>query len=158
MTATAAPTPLPASAQIATPLSGTGTFPATVMVNGVDVLSVLLKNGFTYTGGEELGGCTASCAVYDDTSLGLSVTVYADASDVLFTASLNSGAEMSAQVKALFSVIEKIYGQDMNLWIANANAAVLGGKAQDGKIGSFNIHMELDNDGTLILIQIIPAS
>ena len=128
------------------------------MVNGVDIASILLKNGFVYTGGEETGGCTASCAAYDDTSLGLSATVYADASDVIFTASLNSGAEMSAQVKALFGVIEKIYGHDMDLWIDNANAAVLGGKAQDGQVGNFDIHMELDNDGTLILIQITPAS
>ena len=157
MTEAATSAPLSAATKIATQPSAAGTFPTTVMVNGADILSVLVKNGFTYAGGEELGGCTASCAEYDDNSLGLSITVYADASDVIYTASLNSKNDMSAQVKKLFAVIEKIYGHDMVLWIGNANAAVLGGKAQDGKVGNFDIHMELDNDGTLILIQILPS-
>jgi hypothetical protein len=158
MTAAVTPAPLPASTQIATSPSAVGTFPATVMINGTDVLSVLPQNGFTYAGGEELGGCTASCAEYDDTKLGLSAFVYADASFTIFTVDLKSGADMSAQVKTLYAVIEKIYGHDMDLWIGKANAAVLGGTAQDGHVGNFDIHMELDNDGALILIEISPAS
>jgi hypothetical protein len=158
MTSAAIPTTLPASTEITTPVSAGTAFPAKIMVNGTDVLSVLLAKGFTYTGGEELGGCTASCAQYDDTPLGISATVYADAATIIFTADLKSGVDMSAQVKPLNAMIEKIYGHDMDLWIANANAAVLGGKAQDGQVGNFDIHMELDNDGSLLLIELSSAS
>lgn len=131
----------------------TPTFPAALSVNGLDPVKVLISNGFAYAGGQQVGSCAASCAVYDNANVGLRVIVYADGA-LSSTGAL--GPNASAQVDVMYEVVEQIYGASMTAWMVNHAVGLLQGQAQDGKVGSFAIHMESPGP-SLIAVTITPA-
>ena len=149
-------TPLPPTEVPPTEVPPTPTFSGTVMVNGVDPVKILKASGFTYAGGADYGGCLSSCAVYDDTSLGLSVNVYDDGS-MVFSIDFGGGFDSSAQAAVIMALLNSIYGHDMMVWVDNNNGAVLGGSEQIGTVGNFGVFMKFYN-GNLLVISIAPAS
>lgn len=150
-------TPFPPAEIPSTEVLPTVTFPATVMVNGVDPVKILESNGFIYAGGSELGGCTSGCAVYDNKELGLSVYIYADGT-MTFSVSFGTGIDVSEQVPVTFDLIKKIFGSDINVWINSKNESVFNGTPQEGRVGKFSTYMEFYKDLDLLVIAIAPIN
>jgi hypothetical protein len=125
--------------------------PPFVIVNGVDPIKILEGDGFIYSGGKETAGCRVDCTVYDNKTQGISVRVYVNGTIIFFTTPVALG-NGSTQAQEILSLIYKIYGPDVLLWVDQNNAAVLAGLERDGYAGNFAVDMRLYNITTVITV------